>query len=170
MTGEPSPMRPPIAPRSTSRGRRLPAQSARRRVEELRRGDTRQAVRALKHGAYAEVLAAPDVTVEVALLDATHPDLDPVRDRRLLEDLALADVQRHRALLALGSDLGAVETDRLKTLTAYESKLAALVERLRRQVHEREQLRIRARDAAARPSSLERYRQPATTPADGEER
>lgn len=155
---EPTVLREQLAERSGARGRRLPAQSARRRVEELRRGDTRQALRSLRHGVFAEVLAAPDLVVELALLAAIHPGLDPVRDRRLLEHLATAQVQRHRCLLALGGDLAALDNDRLRTLTAYESKLGPLVERLLRAVHEREQFRLREREASERSDDLARYR------------
>lgn len=157
MSAEPMPLRPGVTEASPTRGRRNPAQSARRRVEELLRGDARQARRAMSHGVFADVLAAPDMLVEVALIEATHPALE-ARDRRLVEAFAMAQVQRNRCVLALGADLGATDQAKLATLTSYEARLGDRASRLEAAVHEREQQRIRERAASDRSDGLARYR------------
>lgn len=154
MAAEPTPLRAQLAAASPSRGRRLPAQSARRRVEELLRGNTR----ALRHGVQAQVLNRPDVMVEVALIFAARPALDPIRDARLVEQLATVTVQRARCLEALGDRLADLDRQQLSTLTSYDGRLSPLQERLERAVHEREQLRIRERTDAERRGDLGRYR------------
>lgn len=116
-----------------------------RAVQEVLRGN----VRAFKHGIFARVLDASDVQTEVALIFAARPLLDPIADRRLVELLATTNVQRQRCLVAM-------QTDGLTSqLTAYDARLAALVERLERAVHERERERLIA--ARERPVDLSRY-------------
>ena len=125
-----------------------PGASRVRRVQELQRGNTR----ALRHGVFADVLNAPDVATEVALIYAARPSLDPIRDSRLVELLATTNVQRHRAIAAM-------ERDGLsQQLTSYDSRLAALVERLERAVHERERERIRDQRTQASHLDLSQYR------------
>ena len=124
---------------------RRPGISRARHVEELLKGNAR----ALRHGVFASVANQPDVQIEVALIYAARPLLDPIADRRLVELLASTNVQRQRALLAMQSEgLSAL-------LTAYDSRLAALVERLERAVHERE--RERATVVGQLPADLSRY-------------
>jgi len=104
-----------------------------RAVQEARRGNAN----ALKFGVFAEVANAEDVTREVALTYAARPGLDPIADRRLVELLATSTVQRSRALLAMRGTEGLTGV-----LTSYDARLAPLVERLERQVHQREQERV----------------------------
>jgi hypothetical protein len=113
--------------------RRSVASSSQRRRRDLMLGNSR----ALQHGVFAKSANAQDVAVEVALIfGGTHPGLDPLADRRLVEQLALASVQHRRALLA-------IEADGLTpTLTSYCVRLAQLVERLEQKVHDREKERI----------------------------
>ena len=115
--------------------KRRPGASRVRRVQELQRGNTR----ALRHGVFAEVLNAPDVATEVALVYAGRPALDPIRDTRLVELLATTNVQRQRAIAAMQRE------GMSQQLTSYDARLAALVERLERAVHERERERIKER-------------------------
>lgn len=125
-----------------------------RRRQELLRGNTR----AMRHGAFAEVAALPDVATEVDLLFAAHPALDPIRDRRLVELLATSNVRRQRCLLAMERD------GMTQTLTAYDARLAPLVERLERAVHERERERlVEASKTSGDP--LERFRTARRPPA-----
>lgn len=138
-----------------------PATIAGRRRREVRRHNPR----ALRHGIFADVLNEPDVMVEVDLLFATHPGLDRLDDARLVENLAQAAVQRLRAVKAMGADLGALDNDRLRTLTAYEAKLAPLIERLERTVHERSEARLAASNRRGQ-AGLDRYR----TPTKGDSR
>jgi hypothetical protein len=126
-----------------------PATSRARRVEELRRGNPN----GWHHGTFAIVGNAPDMQAEHALILAAHPALDRVVDHRLVEDLALARVQRNRAVIALEDD------PRSSVLTSYASRLMALVERLDRAVRERE--RERVTDFRSRPVvDLAHYRDP----------
>ena len=73
----------------------------------------------------------------MALTYAARPGLDPIADRRLVELLATSTVQRSRALLAMRGTEGLTGV-----LTSYDARLAPLVERLERQVHQREQERV----------------------------
>lgn len=129
---------------SATRGASL---SRSNRVYQLRQGN----VNSLRHGVFAKVQAAQDVATEIALTLVAHPDLDPVRDRRLVEHLATTRVSRQRALLAM-------ETDGLtQILTSYDARLSPLEERLERTVDERERRRIAER-AKGDADPLARYR------------
>lgn len=98
----------------------------------------------MTHGIFSETLLAPDVATEIALTYASHPSLDPIADRRLVELASTVRVQRHRCLVA-------IERDGLtQPLTSYDRALAALEERLERSVRERE--RERVRDWRSRPT------------------
>jgi hypothetical protein len=55
----------------------------------------------LRHGVFSTVLNDPDVAVEVALVYAARPALDPVKDRRLVERVALDHVRYFRACHAI---------------------------------------------------------------------
>jgi hypothetical protein len=123
-----------------------PGISRARRVEELGKGNAN----ALRHGVFAVVANQQDVAVEVALTYAARPLLDPIVDRRLVELLATTNVQRNRCLIAMA------EAGLSQQLTAYDSRLAALVERLERAVHDRE--KERATVARQQPANLEVYR------------
>jgi hypothetical protein len=90
---------------------------------------------ALQHGVFARTANERDASVEAALIYATHPDLDDLADRRLVEQLALASVQHRRALLAIE------EQGLTPTLTSYVIRLGQLVERLEHAVHDRERER-----------------------------
>jgi hypothetical protein len=129
----------PIAPK------RKPGISRARRVEEVRRGNPG----AWRHGVFSIVGNQLDVMTEVALVFASHPLLDPIADRRLVELYATTNVQRQRCLIAMQ------EQGLTAQLTSYDSRLAALVERLERAVHEREQERIAAAHTA--PVDLSQY-------------
>ena len=119
-----------------------------RHVQEVLRGNTRS----MRHGVFADVLNAPDVQTEVALIYAARPMLNAIADRRLVELLAATNVQRQRCLLAMQSEgLSAL-------LTSYDARLAALVERLERAVHERERERLIA--SRERPVDLSAYARP----------
>jgi hypothetical protein len=103
-----------------------------RRRHDLLLGNSR----ALQHGCFAKSANERDASVEAGLLYVTHPGLDELADRRLVEQLALASVQHRRALLA-------IEQDGLTpVLTSYVIRLGQLVERLERAVHDREKERI----------------------------
>ena len=144
MTAEPTRIpvdRVPLAspPRRTSRLSRTVASSVTRRRKELLAGNHL----ALRHGIFAVVANLPDVEVEVELAYAARPGLDLIRDRRLVEAFALAIVQHRRVIVAM-DDGGLTEH-----LTAYEARLAPLVERLERTVHERELQRLADRAQGA---------------------
>jgi allophanate hydrolase subunit 1 len=111
----------------------------------------------MRSGIFAEVSNRPDVANEIALIFATHPHLDPLADRRLVEALALALVQQRRAIVAMQTE------GMTSILTSYESRLAALSERLERAVHERDQQRAAAKGKAG-AVDLSRYGQPASEP------
>jgi len=128
----PAVRRKPSATRAVSNART-------RRVELIRQGRPG----AWQHGTFSVVANAADVSVEHALVLASHPTLDPVADHRLIEDLCLARVQRNRALLAIEAE--GMST----TLTSYLARLMPLVERLERAVHER--ARERVKDFRRRP-------------------
>jgi hypothetical protein len=104
----------------------------------------------MRHGVFAIVANQPDIMTEVALTYAAHPHLDPIADRRLVELLSTTNVQRQRCLIAMQ------EHGLSSQLTAYDSRLAALVERLERAVHEREKERATLRHVPA--LDLSRYR------------
>lgn len=122
----------PVA-RVVSKARSLAAaRSARRRSLMLRNH------LALSHGCFAVTANERDTSIEVDLLYASHPGLDLIADRRLVEQLALASVQHRRALIA-------IEADGLTpTLTSYVIRLGQLVERLEHVVHDREKERYAA--------------------------
>ena len=124
----------PAAPaRPVSKARSLAASRARRR-HDLMLGNHL----ALSHGCFAVTANERDASVEAALVYASHPGLDPIADRRLVEQLALASVQHRRALIA-------IETDGLTSLlTSYVIRLGQLVERLEHAVHDREKERYAA--------------------------
>lgn len=136
-------------------GRRQPRPSATRNaslsranhVHQLRLGN----VRALRHGAFARVQAAVDVQTEIALTLVTYPDLDPIRDRRLVEQLAETRVTVQRTHLAMATE------GMTPTLTAFLAKVWPLEERLERTVHERERQRVAER-AKGGADPLSRYR------------
>lgn len=153
MTSEPLSQRPAAGGETATR-RRKPGISRARRVEELLRGN----VRAWRHGIFAEVAVRPDVEIEVGLIFAARPSLDPLRDTRLVEQLAMVSLRCRRVHLLID------EQGPTQLLTSYDAKLSPLAERLERAVHEREQLRIRARDETSRSSDLARYR-PAERPS-----
>lgn len=128
--------------------RRRPGASRARRVEELNKGNRN----AWRHGIAATVAALPDMQTEVALIFASHPALDPIRDTRLVEHLAMITVRARRLHLELDAQ------GPTPVLTSYSARLDPLLERLERSVHEREQLRIRQVADQSRTSGLERYR------------
>lgn len=124
MTSEPiAASRPPLAvqgakhpnPSST----RAATNRRRRLVELARQGN----VNALRHGIVGEVANREDAALEADLIYVTHPGLDPLRDRRLVEQLAMNTVQLARCDAAMAVD------GMTAVLTAYRSKLAPLVER-----------------------------------------
>jgi hypothetical protein len=117
-------------------------------------------VNALRSGIFAEVSNRPDVANEIAVLYATHPHLDPLADRRLVEALALALVQQRRAIVAMQTE------GMTSTLTSYESRLSALAERLERAVHERDRERSPSRSAASSEEILSRYRPQPSPPKE----
>jgi hypothetical protein len=102
------------------------SQARRRRIRSLRLGN----VNALEHGVRAQVQNARDVRIEIGLTFATHPALDPIVDRRLVEQLAVTRVQRQRVLLAMATE------GFTSILTSYDARLAPLEERLDRAVRE----------------------------------
>lgn len=71
------------SPRAASGLTRSMAARRRRLREEAQRGNRN----ALRHGTFAEVANAADVALEVEVVYATHPALDPVADRRLARAL-----------------------------------------------------------------------------------
>lgn len=147
MTSEPRTSKASAEPVPMSRQRR-PGASRVRRVQELYRGNAR----ALRHGVFAQVLNAPDVATEAALIFAARPSLDLIRDARLVELLATTNVQRQRAIAAM-------ERDGMSSqLTSYDARLAALVERLERAVHERERERIKEARTSEHAADLSRFR------------
>ena len=134
MTDAPAPLLPPssaLAPaKYASPARSLAASRGRRRWEVLRGNQN-----AMRHGIMAVVANQVDSATEVDLTYATHPDLDDLADLRLVETYALASVQYRRAIAAIDAQ------GMTPTLTSYSSRLAALVERLERAVHDRERER-----------------------------
>jgi hypothetical protein len=122
----------PADPAAVTFQRRSVASSRQRRRSEALRGNAR----AYSHGVMAIVNNSADSALEVALTFASHPGLDPISDLRLCETYALSSVQYRRCIAAI--DVQGMTP----VLTAYSSRLAALVERLERAVHERERERI----------------------------
>lgn len=118
-------------PRASST--RAASNSATRRAGLLRQGN----VNALSHGVFAKVNNARDVSVEIALTFAAHPDLDRVADVRLVELFASTNVSLQRALVALDTE------GHTQILTGYASRTAALVERCEQRIFERERVRRR---------------------------
>jgi hypothetical protein len=123
------------------------SQSRRRRVEEINKGN----VNSLRHGVFAIVQNARDVACEIALTLATYPSLHPIADRRLVELLAEARVQRQRAIIAMTTE------GLTPTLTSYDARLSQLEERLERTLYERERQR-RTDLARGDADPLARYR------------
>ena len=121
----------PAAPaRPVSKARSLAASRSRRR-HDLMMGNHL----ALAHGCFAVTSNQRDASVEASLIYTTHPGLDDLADRRMVEQLALASVQHRKALIA-------IEVSGLTpTLTSYVIRLGQLVERLENHVHEREKER-----------------------------
>lgn len=110
-----------------------------RLVQEAKRGN----VNALRSGIHAEVANLDYVSDELATIYATHPHLEPLADRRLVELLAIATIQHRRAVLAIereGPDAN---------LTKWEANLGARVERHLQRIHERNIERARATERAA---------------------
>jgi hypothetical protein len=142
----------PADPASVAYQRRSVASSRQRRRHDLMLGNAR----ALSHGVFAITANARDAAVEVALTFASHPGLDELADRRLAETYALAACQYRRALAAIDAQ------GMTPVLTAYSSRLAALVERLERAVHDREKER-RAELRRGTVIDLSRY---ASTPRE----
>jgi hypothetical protein len=121
-----------------------------RHVEEAKKGNRN----AMKHGVFAVIANAPDVAMETALIYAARPSLDPIADRRIVEQLATASVQYARATVALS------ESDNWgSTLVAAARDFGNRAERLERAVHQRAQERARE---AAKPNAddLAQYRRP----------
>lgn len=156
MTAEPTPIRVSAATAPGPRRRRKePAgprpgrrsASASRRVQELLRGN----INALRHGRFAVVALLPEVDVEVALTYAARPDLDPIRDRRLVEQFALAGIHLRIAAIDIH------EHGLTEHLGAFVSRQAPLVERLERTLVERERQRLEER-TRGEPHPLARYR------------
>src|SRR5689334_18748439 len=81
---------------------RRPGASRVRRVQEVQRGN----VRAWKHGVFSIIGNQLDVMTEVALVFASHPLLDPIADRRLVELYATTNAQRQRCLKVLSRGNG----------------------------------------------------------------
>jgi hypothetical protein len=96
----------------------------------------------MTHGINSVVYAAPDIADEAAMIYATHPFLDPIADRRLVELTAVAHVQHGKAVRALE------EQGYTTTLVRYESDLGKRLERHLQAVHDRD--RQRQRDAKRR--------------------
>ncbi len=109
-------------------------------------------VNALSHGVFAIVANQRDVQIEVALIYVARPNLDPIADLRLVEQLATANVQRHRAIAAMEGE------GFTQTLTSYASRLDALVERLERAVHERDRERAKVGRTVINARALDKYR------------
>jgi len=91
---------------------------------------------AMRHGIFAVVNNAVDTATEVALTYASHPALDGIADLRLVETYSLLACQYRRSLAAIDRD------GMTPVLTAYSTRLAALIERLEAKVHDREKERI----------------------------
>jgi hypothetical protein len=121
-----------LAPAKNALPARSLSASRSRRRHDLMLGNAR----ALQHGVFARTANERDASVEAALLYGTHPGLDELADRRLVEQLALASVQHRRALLAIE------EQGLTPTLTSYVIRLGQLVERLEEKVYVREKARI----------------------------
>ena len=136
------PFRTPSLTRSAS------ARRTRLRQEALR-GNTN----AMRSGIFAEVSNRPDVANEIALIFATHPNLDELADRRLVEELAISLVQRRRVFLAMQTE------GFTAVLTSYEARIGPLCERQERAVHDRDQQRAAAKGKAG-AVDLSRYGQP----------
>ena len=131
----PTPSLPPaaaLAPAKNASPTRSLSAARSRRCWGAARGNQNS----MRHGIMAVVANAPDTATEVALTYATHPGLEDLADLRLVETYALAAVQYRRAIAAIDAQ------GMTPVLTAYSSRLAALVERLERAVHEREKERI----------------------------
>lgn len=114
------------------------------RSESLRRASLRRSAmagnqRALKFGINAEVHNLPEVAMEVELIYATHEHLHPLEDFRLVELTATTHVKHRRALLGIEKE------GMTPTLTRYEMDTGKRLERLERAVHERNVMRMRAR-------------------------
>jgi hypothetical protein len=141
---EPAPKSPPVRRQSLTLSA---SQSRRRHVEEIHKGN----VNSLRHGVFAIVQNARDVATEIALTIATYPSLHPIADRRLVELLAEARVQRQRAIIAMTTE------GLTPTLTSYDARLSQLEERLERTLYERERQR-RSDLARGDADPLARYR------------
>lgn len=136
-------------------GRRSPRPSVTRsaslsranHVRELRRGNQS----AMRHGLFAEVAYLPQVQTEVALQLVVHPGLDPIRDLRLVESYAMAQIHLRRAHLLVEKH-GLTEL-----LSSFVSKAHPLLERLERTVDERERRNL-AEAAKGAGDGLDRYR------------
>jgi hypothetical protein len=130
----PAPLVPPssaLAPaRNASPARSLSASRGRRRFE-VGRGNQN----ALRHGIFGRVCNQVDVSNEIVVTLAAHPDLDPIGDLRLVESYCLASVSYRRALEAIERD------GMSSTLTSYAARFAQLEERQEQRVHEREKER-----------------------------
>lgn len=121
-----------------------------RHRQELGRGNAN----AWRHGIFATALTHPDVLTEIDLIYVANPHLDPVRDHRLVEQLASCSVRQARAVAAIDAE-GMTDL-----LTAYVSRLDTLVERRERAVHDRARERALENRAGADAAQLARYRGP----------
>ena len=132
---------PAVAERTA--GRRPPRPSATRGASLSRANHVRELGKgrasALRHGLFAIVANLPEVTTEVALQYAARPGLDPIRDRRLVEQFDLASIHLRVAAIAIQAQ-GLTEH-----LGAFISKQATLVERLERTVDERDRRNLAER-------------------------
>lgn len=133
--------RRPSTTRATSNER-----ASRRR--ELLKGNAN----AWRHGIYSKVGNIPDVTVEVGLIFAARPTLDPIADRRLVEACALASCQYARAVVAMEAE------GFTSALVAAARDFGNRAERLERAVHERAAERAKAQAAATARPDLSAYR------------
>lgn len=88
---------------------------------------------------------APDVATETALIYASHPELDPVADHRLVEQRAVALVHYARATVAL--EAGEWQASVIAAARDFGNR----AERLERAVHERNIARHKAAAGIAAP-------------------
>jgi hypothetical protein len=110
----------------------------------------------LRHGVFSAVLNDADVAVEVGLIYAARPALDPITDRRLVERVALDHVRYFRACQAIE------EHGLTALLQASARDFGNRAERGEKLLHERERERLRDRREAER-IDLSKYRPAAAT-------
>lgn len=120
-------------------------------VRELRRGNAN----GMRHGLFAEVAYRPQIQTEVALTFVARPGLDPIRDLRLVESYAMAQIHLRRAHVLI-EEQGLTEL-----LSSFVSKAHPIVERLERQIADTERRNLAERGRAG-DDRLARYRSRAT--------